>query len=67
MTKGSRISGDLAEQIAAVTNKRARFVLDTIAKKGIVTTEEISQADTSTRLVLLETHGSSDFPSAPSK
>jgi hypothetical protein len=44
MTKGSRISGDLAEQIAAVTNKRARFVLDAIAKKGMVTTEEINQA-----------------------
>ena len=44
MTNKSRISGDLAEHIAAVTNKRARFVLDTIAKKGVVTTEEISQA-----------------------
>ena len=44
MTDGTRISSDLAKHIAAVTNKRARFVLDTIAKKGIVTTEEISQA-----------------------
>jgi HNH endonuclease len=35
---------DLLERIAAVTNKRARFVLDSIVKNGMVTTEEINQA-----------------------
>ena len=44
MTKVNRIPRDLAEHIAAVRNKRARFVLDAIAKKGMVTTEEINQA-----------------------
>ncbi len=44
MTKANRISADLASHIAAVTNKRARFVLDSISKKGMVTTEEINQA-----------------------
>jgi hypothetical protein len=34
----------LLEQIAEVSNKRARFVLDSIAKHGRVTTEEISRA-----------------------
>lgn len=34
----------LLEQIAAVTNKRARFVLDSIVKNGQVTTEEINRA-----------------------
>jgi hypothetical protein len=34
----------LLERIAAVTNKRARFVLDRIVKSGMVTTEEINQA-----------------------
>lgn len=44
MTERNRIPSDLAKHIAAVTNKRARFVLDTIAKKGMVTTEEINRA-----------------------
>jgi hypothetical protein len=44
MKNTPRISDDLAEQIAKVTNKRARFVLDAIAQNGIVTTEEISRA-----------------------
>ncbi len=44
MAKVNRIPRDLAEHIAAVRNKRARFVLDAIAKKGMVTTEEINQA-----------------------
>ena len=44
MAKVNRIPGDLAEHIAKVTNKRARFVLDAIAKNGVVTTEEINQA-----------------------
>ena len=30
--------------IEAVSNKRARFVLDRIAKQGVVTTEEINKA-----------------------
>ncbi|MDD5272273.1 MAG: hypothetical protein PHU14_06095 [Methylovulum sp.] len=34
----------LLERIAAVTNKRARFVLDSILKDGVITTEQISQA-----------------------
>jgi hypothetical protein len=34
----------LRDRIAKVTNKRARFVLDAIVKKGRVTTEEINQA-----------------------
>ncbi len=44
MTEINRTPNDLAEQIAKVTNKRARFVLDSIAKKGMITTEEISRA-----------------------
>ncbi|HEV2417460.1 MAG TPA: HNH endonuclease signature motif containing protein [Terriglobia bacterium] len=35
---------ELLERIAEVTNKRARFVLDSIVKNGVVTTEEISAA-----------------------
>lgn len=35
---------ELLERIEAVTNKRARFVLDSIVKKGAVTTEEINRA-----------------------
>jgi hypothetical protein len=35
---------ELLEQIEAVTNKRARFVLDSIVKNGVVTTEEINAA-----------------------
>ncbi|MEQ6341653.1 MAG: HNH endonuclease [Gammaproteobacteria bacterium] len=35
---------ELLERISAVTNKRARFVLDSIIKNGAVTTEEINQA-----------------------
>jgi len=34
----------LLERIAAVTNKRARFVLDSIVANGLVTTEEINRA-----------------------
>ena len=44
MAAANRISAELAAHIAAVTNKRARFVLDAIAKKGMVTTEEINRA-----------------------
>ena len=39
-----RIPSRLLRRIAAITNKRARFVLDTIVAKGVVTTEEINQA-----------------------
>jgi hypothetical protein len=38
------IPKELTERIAAVTNKRARFVLDSIVEKGLVTTEEINRA-----------------------
>lgn len=38
------IPDELAQHIGAVTNKRARFVLDAIAERGVVTTEEISAA-----------------------
>lgn len=44
MTSAPKISNDLAEHISKVKNKRARFVLDAIARNGIVTTEEISRA-----------------------
>lgn len=39
-----KLPRDLLHKIKAVRNKRARFVLDTIAKKGAVTTEEIKAA-----------------------
>jgi len=44
MAKTPKLSSELLQRIAEVTNKRARFVLDTIAKNGIVTTEEINHA-----------------------
>ena len=37
-------SKELLGQIKSVTNKRARFVLETIARNGVVTTEEIKAA-----------------------
>jgi hypothetical protein len=40
----AEVPRQLLRQIAAVRNKRARFVLDSIAKNGRVTTEEISRA-----------------------
>ncbi len=39
-----KIPNEILQQIKAVTNKRARFVLDAIVKNGAVTTEEISRA-----------------------
>ena len=39
-----KIQNDILKQIKAVTNKRARFVLDAIVRNGVVTTEEISRA-----------------------
>jgi hypothetical protein len=39
-----KIENEILKQIDAVTNKRARFVLDAIVKNGVVTTEEISLA-----------------------
>ncbi len=39
-----RIPKELLERVATVTNKRARFVLDSIVKNGAVTTEEINHA-----------------------
>ncbi len=44
MAKPPAVPKALLERIAAVTNKRARFVLESIVKKGVVTTEEINQA-----------------------
>ena len=67
MTNKSRISGDLAEHIAAVTNKRARFILDTIAKKESSRPKRSVRQGMSIRLALFETHGRLDFPSGPSR
>ena len=44
MPETTGIPKELAARIAAVTNKRARFVLDAIAREGLVTTEQISGA-----------------------
>lgn len=44
MTNQTGISKKLLERIESVTNKRARFVLDSIARNGVVTTEEINRA-----------------------
>lgn len=44
MPRPPAVSKELLERVAAVTNKRARFVLDSIVRKGIVTTEENNQA-----------------------
>lgn len=44
MPKNPDFPKELLERIAAVTNKRARFVLDRIVEKGLVTTEEINRA-----------------------
>jgi hypothetical protein len=40
----SEVPKELLARIEAVTNRRARFVLDSIVKNGIVTTEEINSA-----------------------
>lgn len=40
----AQLSKELVALIEAVSNKRARFVLDRIAKQGVVTTEEINKA-----------------------
>jgi HNH endonuclease len=42
--KKPAVPKELRDRIAKVTNKRARFVLDAIVKKGRVTTEEINRA-----------------------
>lgn len=39
-----KTQNEVLQQIAQVTNKRARFVLDAIVKNGVVTTEQISRA-----------------------
>jgi hypothetical protein len=44
MAGSARISKVLLNRIKAVSNKRARFVLDSIVKNGMVTTEEINHA-----------------------
>ncbi len=43
MPKAPEIRKELLERIAAVRNKRARFVLDSIVTNGLVTTEEINR------------------------
>lgn len=40
----AKIAKEFLKQIVSVTNKRARFVLDSIVKNGVVTTEEINRA-----------------------
>jgi len=37
----TKLTKKLLTRIAQVKNKRARFVLDTIAEKGNITTEEL--------------------------
>ena len=44
MPKKPDFPKELLERIAVVTNKHARFVLDHIVEKGLVTTEEINRA-----------------------
>lgn len=44
MPETPKIPKELLDRIAVVTNKRARFVLDSILKKGLVTTEQINHA-----------------------
>jgi hypothetical protein len=44
MPKAPGVPKRVLERIAAVKNKRARFVLDSIVRNGVVTTEEINQA-----------------------
>jgi len=44
MVEQARVSKELLERIESVSNKRARFVLDSIVKHGRVTTEEINHA-----------------------
>jgi len=44
MTEERRNTAELLRRIEAVTNKRARFVLDSIVTNGLVTTEEINRA-----------------------
>jgi len=44
MAVPARISKELLNRVNAVSNKRARFVLDSIVKNGMVTTEEINHA-----------------------
>lgn len=44
MANSAEISKELMARVEAVNNKRARFVLDSIVKNGMVTTEEINHA-----------------------
>ena len=44
MPETLNIPKDLLDRIAKVMNKRARFVLDSIVKNGLVTTEQINHA-----------------------
>lgn len=44
MLETPKFPKELLDRVAKVTNKRARFVLDSIVKNGIITTEQINQA-----------------------
>jgi hypothetical protein len=44
MANRPAIPKELLQRVSAVTNKRARFVLDSIVQNGMVTTEEINHA-----------------------
>jgi DNA-binding transcriptional regulator/RsmH inhibitor MraZ len=44
MTNPAKLSKELLARVEAVRNKRARFVLNSIVKNGMVTTEEINHA-----------------------
>jgi hypothetical protein len=44
MPETPKVPKALLARVAAVRNKRARFVLDSIVKNGVVTTEQINQA-----------------------
>ena len=44
MSNAPKIPEELLNRIESITNKRARFVLDSIVKNGSITTEEINQA-----------------------
>lgn len=44
MSNEQRLPEELLARVNAVTNKRARFVLDSIVKNGLVTTEDLKHA-----------------------
>ena len=44
MAERPKIPAKLLERINAITNKRARLVLDTLVKKGSISTTELKEA-----------------------